>query len=145
MKFLLALSVAGVMASALVAPVAQAKDLDCHLKFNLTSWSLFYKHGSGSGTVTCNNGESMPVSITAKGGGITFGKSHIVNGDGEFSGVDRISQTLGKYGSAEAHAGAVKSAKAMALTKGNVSLALSGTGEGWDLGIAFGKFVISRR
>jgi hypothetical protein len=31
------------------------------------------------------------------------------------------------------------------MTKGEVSLALSGTGEGWDLGIAFGKFKISRQ
>jgi len=28
------------------------------------------------------------------------------------------------------------------MTKGNVSLALSGTGKGWDLGVAFGAFII---
>ena len=28
------------------------------------------------------------------------------------------------------------------MTKGEVSLALSGTGRGWDLGIAFGKLTI---
>ena len=50
-----------------------------------------------------------------------------------------------KDASAEAHAGAVKSSKAQAMTKGEVSLALSGTGDGWDLGIAFGKFKISRQ
>jgi len=30
------------------------------------------------------------------------------------------------------------------LTKGNVSLALAGTGEGVNLGISFGKFTIQR-
>ena len=31
------------------------------------------------------------------------------------------------------------------MTKGEVSLELSGTGEGWDLVIAFGKFKIKRQ
>jgi hypothetical protein len=39
----------------------------------------------------------------------------------------------------------VKSAKAQVVTKGEVSLALSGTGSGWDLGVAVGNFIISRR
>ena len=30
------------------------------------------------------------------------------------------------------------------MTKGEVSLALSGTGRGWDLGVAFGRFTIKR-
>jgi hypothetical protein len=30
------------------------------------------------------------------------------------------------------------------MTKGNVSLALSGTGKGWNLGVDFGKFTVSR-
>ena len=54
-----------------------------------------------------------------------------------------IDELLGSYAAAEAHAGAVKSAKAQVMTKGEVSLALSGTGRGWDLGIAFGKLTIS--
>ena len=35
-----------------------------------------------------------------------------------------------------------RSAAAQVLTKGNVSLALSGKGEGWNLGVAFGAFII---
>ena len=31
------------------------------------------------------------------------------------------------------------------MTKGEVSLALSGTGRGWDLGVALGKFKITRQ
>ena len=45
----------------------------------------------------------------------------------------------------EAHAGAVKSSKAQVVTKGEVSLALAGTGKGWDLGIDGTAFTIERR
>ncbi len=121
-----------------------ADEIDCKLQFNLSGWSLFYKTASGAGTISCNNGQSMPVTISAKGGGLTFGKSSIENGVGAFSGVIDIEQTLGSYASAEAHAGAVKSSKAMVVTKGEVSLALSGTGKGWDVGVGFGKFTIAR-
>ncbi len=145
MKSLLAISVAGLLASAFVAPIASAKDIDCKMHFNLKSWSLFYKTAHGTGTVTCDNGERMNVKLSAKGGGLTVGKSKIEDGVGAFSDVDSIKQILGTYGSAEAHAGAVKSAGAVAMTKGNISLALSGTGEGWDLGVAFSGFTISRR
>jgi hypothetical protein len=31
------------------------------------------------------------------------------------------------------------------MTKGEVSLGLSGTGRGWDLGVSFGKFKITRQ
>ncbi|MGH8187726.1 MAG: hypothetical protein ACREUC_14285, partial [Steroidobacteraceae bacterium] len=103
----------------------------------------FYKTASGSGTIKCSNGQSMNVKLSAKGGGLTVGKSTIENGHGEFSAVGNMSELLGSYVSAEAHAGAVKSAKAQVMTKGEVSLALSGTGRGWDLGIAFGKLTIS--
>lgn len=51
---------------------------------------------------------------------------------------------LGGYATAEAHAGAVKSAKGQVMTKGPVSLALTGKGRGWDLGFAFGSFHIER-
>ncbi|QSX79543.1 hypothetical protein [Agrilutibacter solisilvae] len=127
------------------APVALAAGpIDCRMQFDLSGWSLFYKTASGAGTVSCDNGQSMPVRIRAKGGGITVGKSSIRDGTGEFSGVYSIDDVLGTYASSEAHAGASRSSKAMAMTKGSVSLGLAGKGEGWDLGVAFGKFVIER-
>ena len=67
------------------------------------------------------------------------------SGVGEFSGVQNINDILGNYASAEAHAGAVKSAQGQVVTKGEISLALSGTGDGWDLGIAFGRFTIKKK
>jgi hypothetical protein len=87
----------------------------------------------------------MAGKLKARGGGLTFGKSTIDDGRGEFSSVSDISELIGSYASAEAHAGAVKSAKAQVVTKGEVSLALSGTGSGWDVGVAVGNFIISRR
>ena len=138
---LLTLSCAGLFAIATV-PAYASGPITCKLAFNLSGWSIFYKTASGVGTVTCDNGESMPVRIRAKGGGLTVGKSKIENGTGEFSGVFNINDVLGTYASSEAHAGASKSAKAMAMTKGSVSLALGGKGTGWDIGVAFGKFVI---
>lgn len=118
--------------------------ISCKLTFNLAGWSILYKTATGTGTVTCDNGESMPVRLRAKGGGLTVGKSRIDEGSGGFSGVFNINDVLGTYASSEAHAGAYKSGKAMAMTKGSVSLAIAGKGKGWDLGIAFGKFVIER-
>ena len=133
------------LALILATSVATAGETDCKLKFNLAGWSAFYKTASGDGTITCDNGQKLNVRIEAKGGGLTFGKSKIENGTGEFSGVNDIKETLGSYAQAEAHAGAVKSSGANVMTKGEVSLALAGTGKGWDLGIAFGKFTISAR
>ena len=128
------------------APAARATGpVDCKLHFSMSGWSAFYKTLSGSGTVTCDNGQRMAVSIRSKGGGLTFGKTRIENGVGEFSGVHGIREVLGTYAAAEAHAGAGKSAHAQVVTKGDISLALSGKGEGWDLGIAFGNFIISAR
>jgi len=130
---------------ALAAPAQAAGPIDCRLDFELSGWSLFYKTASGNGTVSCDNGQSLPVRIEARGGGLSFGKSKIANGVGEFSGVHDIGDVLGSYATAEAHAGAVRSSKAQAMTKGDVALALAGTGEGWDIGVAFGKFTLSAR
>jgi hypothetical protein len=132
--------------AAVAAPQAQAADaqLECTMRFNLTTWSAIYKHAEGTGTVTCENGQSMNVKISAKGGGLTVGKSHIDDGKGEFTDVHRMSDILGTYAQGEASAAAGKSATAQVLTKGNVSLALAGTGEGVNLGISFGGFTISK-
>lgn len=130
------------------APTGQAQAqsyLDCRLDFSMSGWSIFYKTASGNGTVSCSNGQSMAVRIETRGGGLSVGRSRIDNGTGVFSSVRDIREVLGGYASAEAHAGAVRSANAQVVTKGPVSLALSGTGDGWDLGVAFGAFIISER
>jgi hypothetical protein len=141
----LILGTALLFAGALAPAPAQAATITCKMTFNLAGWSAFYKTASGNGNVQCSNGQHMAVHITAKGGGLSFGKSTLNNGRGEFAGVHTIKDVLGSYATAEAHAGAVKSSAAQAMTKGEVSLAISGTGEGWDLGVAFGKFTIEPR
>lgn len=130
-----------ILAGLLATPV-HAGDLECKMTFRLSGWSVFYQTAEGSGTVHCSNGQTMGVRIRVKGGGLTFGKNEIDNGVGKFSGISSISETKGHYADAGVHAGAAKSAGARVMTKGNVSLALSGTGKGWDLGIAFGAFII---
>jgi len=125
-------------------PARALADVKCTMTFSMSGWSAFYKTASGTGLISCSNGQKATVKLSAKGGGLTVGKSSIEDGYGEFSSVVGIEEIMGTYVSAEAHAGAVASAAATAMTKGNVSLALSGKGRGWDLGIAFGKLVIER-
>ena len=118
--------------------------VECNMKFNLKGWSVFYKTAEGSGRVTCNNGKTAKVKIKVTGGGITFGKMDIRDGNGTFSEVLHIGEVFGPYVAAEVHAGAVKSAQASVFTKGEISLAMTGTGRGVNIGIDFGKLVISK-
>ena len=97
------------LAVLLVAATPEARavgPVDCKLHFSMSGWSAFYKTLSGSGTISCDNGQRMAVDIRSKGGGLTFGKSRIENGIGEFSGVRDIHDIPGTYAAAEAHAGA---------------------------------------
>ena len=128
-----------------VPPVAAADQTSCKMKFTLKGWSAFYKTSKGEGTIHCDNGQSVAVSIKLTGGGITFGKTETKDGVGKFSSVAKIDDLLGSYAAAEAEAGAVNSAEAQALTKGEVSLALSGTGSGWSLGVSGAKFTITKK
>ena len=145
MRKLFVLTVFGAATAALlcaVPPARAAHEISCKMTFSLSGWSAFYKTSSGSGSVRCDNGQSMRVHLSSKGGGLSFGKSEI-SGIGKFSGIYDIREVLGSYANAEAHAGAVRSSRGTVMTKGNVSLALSGSGRGWNLGVDFGKFTIS--
>jgi len=117
----------------------------CTMDYSLSGWSVVYSTASGSGTITCDDGASARVGLRAKGGGLTAGKSKISNGHGTFSDVGNISELYGSYASAQAHAGAGESTSAQVVTKGTVSLALSGRGSGIDLGVTFGNFIITPR
>ena len=66
-----------------------------------------------------------------------------MKGFGNFSKVTDISKLYGGYAEGEAHAGASGSAAAHIMVKEGATLALSGTGKGWDLGINFGEFKIT--
>ena len=138
---------AAVLLAATAFNSASAKDVgktDCEMRFNLTGWAAIYKHAEGNGTITCDNGESMRVNIIARGGGLTAGKYKVEDGKGKFSDVSSLTELLGSYAQGEANAALVKGGTAQVLTKGTVSLALAGGGEGVDLGISFGKLTLSR-
>src|SRR5262245_47938301 len=99
----LALSVSCLIALSTMGPSTaraeeeKAKLIDCEMKFNLKGWSAIYKTSKGEGTITCDNGQAAKVTIKAKGGGITFGKSEIVGGTGKFSEVRSIDELFGSY------------------------------------------------
>jgi len=117
-------------------------DLGCKLSFSLSGWSAVISSAEGKGVVTCKNGTSIPVLISAKGAGLTAGRSQVDHGTGTFTHVRTIDDVLGHYAQGEAHAGALKSGTAQLLTKGTVSLALEGTGRGIDLGVDVGEFTL---
>ena len=121
---------------------ASTAALDCTLHFQMKGWSAIYKRADGSGTVQCTDGTSLPVSVKMRGAGATVGKSQIDNGIGKFTDMRTINDVLGSYVQSEVHAGLLKSGSAQVLTKGTVSLALAGAGEGIDLGVEVGEFTI---
>lgn len=125
------------------SPARAAGKIDCEMRFSLKGWSAIYKHSEGSGVISCSNGKSYPVDIVAVGGGLTVGKQEVNNGLAKFSEVAKVSELFGGWAQGEATAGVVKGGSAQVMTKGNVSMALSGVGGGVSIGISFGKFTIS--
>jgi len=117
----------------------------CRMDYSLKGWSAFYKTSRGSGSITCDNGQTATVKLSAKGGGLTAGKSAVRDGHGKFSEVADIKELFGSYVTGTAAAGAGESSEAQAMTKGEVSLALAGNGTGVELGVSFGKFTITPR
>ncbi|WFC41547.1 hypothetical protein [Pseudoxanthomonas sp. SE1] len=125
--------------------VGSERDLSCALEFSSKEWSALYASVVGEGTVTCKDGMSIPVAIRANGVGITAGKWKITDGTGKFTDVARIDDVLGHYLALSGDVGVVKAGTARVLSKGKVSLVLTGKGEGFDIGIAISDFRISRR
>ena len=131
---------------ALLLPASDALALTrCQMNFELRGWSFIYRNSNGTGTVTCANGQSAAVGLTLHAGGFTAGKFDILNGQGTFSDVKDIDEVFGTYAVASGHAGATKAVSGWAMTKGEVSLAISGDGRGWTLGADVGGFTIKRR
>ncbi|RDS79086.1 hypothetical protein DWU98_19620 [Dyella monticola] len=133
---------AGMICGFSAAPAHAGKaPVKCHLTYSLSGWSAIYQHAEGRGHVRCDDGQSASVSISVHGGGLTAGKFH-VTGHGDISNVYGIKDVYGDYVQAGASAGAVRSGTAQVLTKGTTSIALSGTGEGWNIGVAIDGFTI---
>ena len=128
-----------------VATPAAAGLAKCKMTFNMSGWSIVYKQMKGEGKVTCSNGQSANVTIESHGGGFTIGKSDILNGEGTFSEVKDISEVFGTYAKGEASGGATKGGVAQVMTKGEISLAIAGSGRGWDVGVSVGGFTIKKK
>jgi len=147
MKQLMVLGLSALALSfiAVVPAGAGAETTICRMDYDLKSWSAFYKKASGTGTITCDNNQTATVKLSAKGGGLTAGRSVVRDGHGTFSEVANIKELFGSYINGSAAAGVGKSSEAGVMTKGEVSLALAGNGTGVELGVSFGKFTITRR
>lgn len=117
----------------------------CTMSFNIKGWSFVFKTSKGEGKITCENGQAADVKLRSMGGGFTLGKSQIIGGKAKFSRVRNISELFGTYAEATGHAGANVSGGASVLTKGEVSMVLSGSGSGVDIGVSLGGFRIEPR
>jgi hypothetical protein len=124
---------------------ALAAEANCTMRYDMSGGGAFYKHSTGTGEITCSNGQHLSVAIESKGGGLTFGHSDIKDGVGKFSPVSDIHDLIGGYATAEANSGSGETSKAQVVTKGSISLALTGKGTGHTLGVSFGSFIISAR
>ena len=126
-------------------PVVSAQLTKCRISYDLEGWSVFYETSKGTGRISCTNGQSAKVRLSAHGGGVTFGTFKVIGGKGTFSGVRDITDLYGNYVEATVHAGAGGSTGARVMAKGDVNLSLAGSGQGVSLGFAFGAFTIQPR
>jgi len=131
------------VATLLLAAPASAQLTFCKLSYDLSGWSFLYKKSTGTGRITCPNGQALDVSVEAHGGGATFGTHEIVGGVGAFSGVRDVNDLIGRYFEVNAHGGAGGAGDARFMVKGDANLSLAGTGQGVSIGFAFGSFRIA--
>lgn len=126
-------------------PVAEAErtiTISCKMSYRLKGWSVAYKQYNGFGDVSCNNGQRARVILESKSLGLSIGVSEI-EGTGQFTELRDIKEVYGTFALLEGHAGAAKSAEGQVLTRGLVSLVLSGVGRGFDIGVTLGGLKIS--
>lgn len=128
----------------ILAQFGKKKFISCSMTYKLEGFSLAYRQYDGSGEVTCDNGEKALVSLSSKSIGFTIGYSSI-EGEGYFTEVRNINEILGNYISLGNHFGFNKSIDRQILTSGEISLALTGRGHGFDIGFTIGDLSIKWR
>lgn len=121
---------------------AVSNSISCTMAYKLSGWSFVYKKYDGSGYISCSNGQHAQVKLASKSVGFTIGRSDI-EGTGIFTEVKDINEIYGTFVALEGHAGATKSVEGQVLTRGIISLALSGKGRGIDIGVTLGALRIS--
>lgn len=136
--------VAGLLGIVTITAPAQASDqfISCSMYYKLSGWSFVVRQYDGSGNVTCSNGQRAQVKLRSRGVGFTIGKSDL-EGTGYFSELKDISEIYGAFVALEGHAGVIRSGHGQIMTRGVVSLAISGTGRGFDIGVTLGGLDIS--
>lgn len=142
-KSTLPLLAAAAFATASTPLPATDHRLECRLSFTVRQWSPQQAAATGAGMVTCTNGSAMLVIVSARGPGIAAGRWDITDGRGTFAHVARIEDIPGSYAAIEGDIGVSAAGTVQALTKGGVSLRLSGKGRGFSAGIAIRDFSIS--
>jgi hypothetical protein len=140
-RFLTVLSVFGLSLVCVSLSRADAMT-SCTMTYKLSGFSLAYKQYDGTGNVSCNNGQQAQVILAPKSIGFTIGKSEI-EGTGVFSDVKNLNEIYGSFLALEGHAGATTSVDGQVLTRGEISLILSGKGRGVDIGVSLGALTIS--
>jgi hypothetical protein len=122
----------------------RGKKTSCTMKFDLKGWSVVYKSASGSGKITCDNGQKADVKLSAKGGGLTAGKYVVKGGRGKFSAVRDIKDLFGRYATAgtTVQTGTPVQADLQVVSKGKVTLGLAGASVGVNLGVSVGELTI---
>jgi hypothetical protein len=126
------------------SPVSADPLTSCTMTYKLSGFSLVYKQYDGIGNISCRNGQRAQVALASKSIGFTIGKSEI-EGTGVFSEVRNLNEIYGSFMALEGHAGATKSIDGQVLTRGEISLVLSGKGRGIDIGVTLGALTISPR
>ena len=121
---------------------AAENSITCKMSYHLKGWSFAYKQYDGTGEVSCSNGQNARVILASKSLGFSIGASEI-DGTGQFTTLKDINEIYGLFASLEGHAGVTKSGSGQVLTRGVVSLALSGEGRGIDIGVTLGGLMIS--
>jgi hypothetical protein len=116
--------------------------ITCKMSYRLKGWSFAYKQYDGTGEVSCSNGQNAHVLLASKSLGFSIGVSEI-EGTGQFTALKDINEVYGLFASLEGHAGVTKSGSGQVMTRGVVSLALSGMGRGIDIGVTLGGLMIS--
>lgn len=124
--------------------MAESK-IKCEMAFSMKGWAALYRTASGSGTITCSNGEKIEVVLESRGFGLAAGEAEVSDARGVFSPVVNTEELLGTYIGRSAVAAAGKADAAGAFTKGDVSLAVYGEGEGKGLAEGGAKVTIKRK
>lgn len=126
------------------SPAAAEPMTSCTMTYKMSGFSLVYKQYDGIGNISCRNGQRAQVVLASKSIGFTIGKSEI-EGTGVFSDVRNLNEIYGSFAAFEGHAGATTSIDGQLLTRGEISLVLTGKGRGIDIGVTLGALTIKPR